>query len=124
MNNKGQSLVLFILIIPILLGMIVLVYDVGNAVVKKNKINNVIEMIVEDSLNEDYEFEKVEKLVQYNLSTNNYSISVSDNEVNIKVEDYVDGIISNVIGFKGFKIVSQYKGYVKDEKNVIEKVRQ
>ena len=123
MNNKGQSLVLFILIIPILLGMIVLVYDVGNAVVKKNKINNVIEMIVEDSLNEDYEFEKVEKLVQYNLSTNNYSISVSDNEVNIKVEDYVDGIISNVIGFKGFKIVSQYKGYVKDEKNVIEKVR-
>ena len=123
MNNKGQSLVLFILIVPILLGMIVLVYDVGNAVVKKNKINNVIEMIVEDSLNEDYEFEKVEKLVQYNLSTNNYSISVSDNEVNIKVEDYVDGIISNVIGFKGFKIVSQYKGYVKDEKNVIEKVR-
>lgn len=123
MNNKGQSLVLFILIIPMLLGVVVLVYDVGNTVVRKNKINNVIEMIVEDSLNENYEFDEVERLVKYNLNTNNYSISVSGDEVNIKVEDYVDGVISDVIGFKGFKIVSQYKGYIKNEKNVIEKVR-
>ena len=41
MNNKGQSLVLFILILPILLGSIVLVIDVGNAIVMKNKINNI-----------------------------------------------------------------------------------
>ena len=41
MNNKGQSLVLFILILPILLGIMVLVIDVGNAIYTKNKINNI-----------------------------------------------------------------------------------
>ena len=42
LNNKGQSLVMFILIIPMLLGMIVLVVDVGNAIYSKNKIRNLL----------------------------------------------------------------------------------
>ena len=40
MNNKGQSLVLFVLIIPILLGITALVIDVGKTISTKNNINN------------------------------------------------------------------------------------
>ena len=42
MNNKGQSLVLFVLLIPIILGIITLVIDVGKSLVEKNSINNKI----------------------------------------------------------------------------------
>ena len=35
LNNKGQSLVMFILIIPILLLIMILVIDLGNIIVTK-----------------------------------------------------------------------------------------
>ena len=38
LNNKGQSLVLFVVIMPIILLMFVLVYDIGNAMYEKNKL--------------------------------------------------------------------------------------
>ena len=35
LNNKGQSLVMFILIIPILLFVLIIVADIGNALIQK-----------------------------------------------------------------------------------------
>lgn len=123
MNNKGQSLVLFILIIPILLGMIVLVVDVGNAIYSKNKINNVIEMVIEYGLEDNYQEEKLEELINYNLKNNNYKVEIKNEVINIKVEDYVNGIISNIINIDGFKIISEYTGYIENNKKVIKKVK-
>ena len=123
MNNKGQSLVLFILTIPILLGILVLVVDVGNALHQKNKINNIIEMVIEYGLENNYQQEKIEELIRYNIKNDNYQIKIEDQIINIKVDDYVDGIISNIINVDGFKIVSEYTGYIENEKKVIEKVK-
>ena len=50
LNNKGQSLVLFILIIPMLIGIAALVIDVGNAYNQKNEMNNAIELVLEYGL--------------------------------------------------------------------------
>ena len=122
MNNKGQSLVLFILILPILLGSIVLVIDVGNAIVMKNKINNIIEMVIEDGLENDYSEEELNNLMDYNLDSD-YVVKLDNNLIEIKVESYSEGIFSNMFSFEGFKIISQYEGYMKDNKKVIEKVK-
>jgi len=123
MNNKGQSLVLFILIIPILLGIVVLVIDAGNAVVEKNKINNVIEMVLEDGLEDGYSEEEINKLIDYNLDSGTYSVDVDNDVINIKVSDYVDGVFSNILDIDGFHIVSEYDGYIENNKKVIEKVK-
>ena len=53
MNNKGQSLVLFVLLMPIILGIIVLVVDVGKSLVEKNSINNKIELVMEYGLEDN-----------------------------------------------------------------------
>jgi len=123
MNNKGQSLVLFILIIPILLGIVVLVIDVGNAIYEKNKINSTIEMIIEYGLEDNYNKEQLEELINYNLNNNNYSVNIDNKVINISVNTYIDGIISNVINIDGFKIISEYNGYIENNKKVIEKVK-
>lgn len=47
LDNKGQSLVMFILLIPIMLGIMALVIDCGNVMVRKNEIGNVIEMVLD-----------------------------------------------------------------------------
>lgn len=123
MNNKGQSLVLFILILPILLGIMVLVIDVGNAIYTKNKINNIIEMVIEYGLENNYEEEKLKKLINYNLKTDNYQVEIKDEIINIKVEAEINGIISNIIDINSFKILSEYKGYMENNKKVIKKVK-
>lgn len=123
MNNKGQSLVLFILIIPILLGIVVLVIDCGNALVTKNKINNVIEMVLEYGLEEDMDEEKLNNLIDYNLGSATYSVSVENDAINVKVSDYVDGVFSNILDIDGFHIVSEYIGYMENNKKVIDKVK-
>ena len=105
MNNKGQSLVLFVLIVPVLLGVIVMVVDVGNTILVKNKINGIIEMIIEDSLENKYNEDTIVKLLDYNLDDINSTVDISGEMINIKASTYVDGVISNVFDFDGFTIV-------------------
>ena len=124
MNNKGQSLVLFILIIPILLGITALVIDVGETILTKNNINNKIEMIIECGLVDKLTIEEVNELAEYNLKDYNYQVNVEDNIIEINVNAYVEGIFSNILEFKGFNIQSEYRGIMNNEKKVIiEKVK-
>ena len=46
-NNKGQSLVMFALIIPIFLLILTLVYDVGNAIYEKDRLSNTNYLTIE-----------------------------------------------------------------------------
>ena len=46
-NNKGQSLVMFVLIIPIFLLILTLVYDVGNAIYEKDRLSNTNYLTIE-----------------------------------------------------------------------------
>ena len=41
LNNKGQSLVLFIVIIPIIIGIMVMVIDIGNVIYEKQELDNI-----------------------------------------------------------------------------------
>ena len=50
-NNKGQSLVMFVLIIPIFLLILTLVYDVGNAIYEKDRLSNTNYLTIEYGLN-------------------------------------------------------------------------
>ena len=123
MNNKGQSLVLFVLLMPIILGLIVLVIDVGKSLVEKNSINNKIELVMEYGLEDNLSIEEINDLLKYNLKTNNYSVTTQDEVINIKVKTYTPGIISNIVNFKGFTIESEYRGFIQNDKKIIEKVK-
>ena len=50
LNNKGQSLVLFVVLLPILLFVIVLVVDVGSIMTSKQDLNNINYMMVDYGL--------------------------------------------------------------------------
>ena len=140
LNNKGQSLVLFVVMVPVLIGIIALVYDLGNAFVKKSEIDSVIEDTLlygidtgseffeydsKDYFNEEIVIWKdnLKELLSYNLKGSS-DISFEDKIIIISASGYVDGIFSNILGIKGFKVESKYKGYLdEDGKEVIEKIK-
>lgn len=52
LNNKGQSIVIFAIILPLLLLFITYVYDVSSVQYEKNRINSIAE-IAKNSVSED-----------------------------------------------------------------------
>ena len=120
MNRKGQSLVLFVLLIPIIIGIMVLIYDVGLSISCKNHMNNVMEMVLDIGLKDNLELSKIEELLNYNLDGYDTKVSYSDDKIIVISSTYVKGVLSKVFGFDGFSIKSKYIGYKRDNKVYIE----
>ena len=70
-NNKGQALVEFVILIPVLMLLILSIFDLGNVILKKYKLENELDTIINYYNNND------EQLM------NSYA---SMNEINIKKE--------------------------------------
>ncbi len=121
LNRKGQSLVLFILLLPIMLGIMALVIDVGNAMVTKNSTDNTIEMVLDLALDKDMEQDKIEELLSYNLEDNQNIVTINDDEIMINSKTNVKGIFSKMFGFSGFQIESEYTGKLENHKKNISK---
>ena len=54
MNNRGQSLIAFVLIIPIIIFLIFMVYDIGRMVLLKEELDNINYLTI------DYGLEQIE----------------------------------------------------------------
>ena len=121
LNNHGQSLVMFILMIPILVGVMILVIDIGNTIVYKSHTDGVIEMVLDLALDKKIDENQVRDLLNENIGDNRNIITISDNKVDIESTGYVKGIFSNLFGFRGFYIKSSYVGVKENNKNVISK---
>lgn len=138
LNNKGQSLVLFIIFIPILLGIMVLVIDLGNAISKKSEIDNVLELVIDYGLEKGEAFLEYEEpeylnedlinwkdelnlLLNYNLNNIDREIVINNKKLIISSDYYIEGIFSNILNIKGFKIESEYIGYIENNEKIIKK---
>lgn len=89
LNNKGQSLVMFIILLPILLLILTLVYDVGNAIYEKDRLSNTNYMVV------DYALDNIDSIDEDDLNTlilendnnlDDISIMIIDNSVDISLK--------------------------------------
>ena len=125
MNNKGQTLILFVIMIPILILLLAFVVDTGLILTEHTKLNSTIKSVLkttyETRLDGNYH-EKVNNLIQKNnLPTENLQIEVSENSIKIKNEYAKESIFGKIIGIKEYKIKSVLK--IKNENNtlVIEK---
>ena len=113
LNNKGQSLVMFILIIPIFLLIMTLVYDVGNAIYEKNKLSNVSYMTIQ------YGLDNIESIDENEL----ISVLIENGEIEIKLTKDVKGIIGKMFNFDLITVVSEYHGEIINGKKVIERIK-
>jgi len=125
LNNKGQSLVMFIIIIPIFLLIITLVYDVGIAIYEKNRMANTNYMVIDYGLDniDNISEGKLIDLIQKNINGLNYiSILIQGNEIEIILSKDIKGIVGNMFGFDLITANSQYKGTIINGKKKIERI--
>lgn len=126
LNNKGQSLVMFIIIFPIFLFIITLIYDVGNAIYEKNSLSNINYIVVEyallniDTIREE---DIVDLINENDNDVNDISIMIINNSVDITLEKDIKGVFGKIFDFNLTSVRSEYKGEMIDNKTKIERVK-
>ena len=124
LNNKGQSLVMFIIIIPIFLLIVTLVYDVGTAIYEKNRLVNTNYMVIDyglDNIDNISEWELID-LIQRNIDNLNYvSVLIENNQIEIILSKDIRGIVGRMFGFDLITAKSQYKGAIINGEKKIER---
>lgn len=127
LNNKGQTLVLFVVLLPILLFVIVLVVDIGSIMTSKQDLSNINYMMVDYGLDNIGKYNLENEIKNYILLNNNdldeIEVRVVEYEVYIYMKKYEKSLIAHIFNIKGFEIVSEYKGTIINDKKSIERIK-
>lgn len=115
MNNKGQVLVIFIIILPILLLILGMVVDLGLISIEKRKISNNAYDAVENYLEYNDE-QKVKKILETNLDDIEIIFTNEEEYIEITVTKHHKGLYSVI--FKDEIINIKYRG-IKETKEII-----
>ena len=86
MDNKGQSLILFVIILPIIAMFFVLLIDVTSYEMNDHHIKNAITdnlKIILDS--EEKDNEKITNVIKQNIEDGNVEVIINDNNIEINV---------------------------------------
>lgn len=92
-GSKGQTLVIFVVLIPIILLILGFVVDYGMLAIEKRKIDNNVYSAMKDIVENNVTLEDTEKLLKQNLTDSQISVSGNDIFVKISATKTYDGIL-------------------------------
>lgn len=122
MNNKGQALVIFVLVLPLIILIIAGVMEMGKLSLTKNEYENSIIDTINyglDNLDKENVKEKMMTLLDKNISGTK-NVEISDGVIKVHVTSNLDGMFSKL--FKSqYDINLTYKGSITDGKKKIVK---
>lgn len=120
MNKKGQTLILFVILIPILVTITAVVVDVGTLEFTYQKLKGIVDESIKEYYMKDGK-NSMENTLKYNdLSKELYEISESDNEVNVYLTYEMDSIFGRLINIPSYEIIVNRKGKVEMDQIIIE----
>lgn len=126
MNNKGQTLVIFVILIPLLIVLLALVIDIGLIQSEKTKLNNSLKVIIKNSFNNQEELSNIEnrfnELIKENkLNYEKIEVNYLNNRLSIKLIKSISSLFGKAIGINNYDIEIQLTGYKENDKLIIEK---
>ncbi len=120
MNKKGQTLVLFVILIPIVLGLSALVIDVGYIVKEEVKLKEVSKSIIRDVFDKGNEEEIREMFLENDMTVDNLEIFYDTDRIRIKNEEEIDSIFGKIIGIDSYQIKVDITGFKENDKVIFE----
>ena len=122
MTNKGQSLVVFVLLLPIIFILITIVWELGNLSIIQSKYENEIKDIITYGLKHQDDpniNQKLNELLDSNLDGTKV-VTNENNTIKINVKNEYNSIYKAIFKEK-FNIDITYTGYIENEKIIIKK---
>lgn len=126
LNNRGQSLVIFVVMIPIFMLVLILIYDIGNLSFEKKELDSINKLVIDygiDNINNLDVVNEMYSLASNNNSEVNYNIRFVDQEFYVSSKYYVKGVFTKIINIDGYLIKSSYKGYLDGNRHVVKRIK-
>ena len=126
LSNKGQTLVLFVVLLPVFLLMAAVIVDLTMARSNKIKLDNITKEVVRYGVKHinNNPYDDMVKLIYKNddgIDRYEIEIDLENKKVNVKIEKNSSGIFSRVIGKERYKEKSNYVGYMDNNRIIIKK---
>jgi len=111
-NKRGQTLILFIILIPLIIMLVAFVIDVGLIVSENNRLREVTKNIIEEVIKND-NTEIVKKVYEKNdVDTKNLEVIYEENKIRIKNKIDVYSIFGGIIGISKYSVKIDMTGEV------------
>ena len=122
MNKKGQTLVVFILLIPLFLLVAAFIVDKGYMVYKNIEMKNVTKDIIRIHLNKkELKDEEIIDIYKKNdIPTTKLNINIKEDKITISNTYYVDSIFGKIVNLSNYEVSCKVTGFLKDNKVVFE----
>ena len=106
LNNKGQSLAIFVIFVPVFIMIGTFVVDVSFAKYNERRLDNMVDLIYQNDSDID----------SYEININNET-----KEISVTLSKSTKGFFGSIVGKEIYNEKSSLKGYIKDDKKIIEK---
>lgn len=108
MNNKGQVLIFFILIIPLLLIGVAYITDNIYIAYHTNQLNQINSLVIKDTEIQNLNTETVEEYIKKNDSTIEVEfVFVSSEKIEIILKKEIKSLFGSIIGKKSYTLTSK-----------------
>ena len=109
MNNRGQTLIIFVILIPVVVVMLALVVDIGYMNIEKIKYQGIVELAMKEGM-EKQSVEALEKSLELNeIEKSEYQVSYQ-NDVEVLFDKKVSSIFGRIIAIEDYEIKLYLKG--------------
>jgi hypothetical protein len=125
-NNKGQTLVVFVIILPLIVLLLTIIINEGSLYIQKRTMENTIKEAILyrfDFEGSDEEvLQKIERYLYKNIDNIEYlNIDIDDGYIKINIESSIEKELPSFIFQNQLTIKFTYIGYINNEKIIIEK---
>ena len=126
LDNKGQSLVIFIVFIPLIIIMGTFIVDLGFAKYNEMKLNNINKMVIKYGLkhiDEDPYTSMVDLIYKNDSDIDNYTVTINPDEkiIKVSIDKATKGFFGTIIKKDIYVEKSTYIGKIIEDKIIIEK---
>lgn len=126
LDNKGQALVIFVMLIPLFIMIGTFIIDIGFAKYNERKLNSISKEVITYGMKHisDDPRSEMENLIKKNDDEITYyeiDVDTDNNKIKLIINKDSKGIFGKIIGKELYKIRCSYVGFIKDENIVIEK---
>lgn len=110
MNKKGQVLILFVLIIPVLVLLSAYIVDNVYIAYNKNRLNQINELVIEDASKGILEIDDISEYVNKNDKDIDVKfVYLGDDEVEIILKKDIKSLFGRIIGQDNYSLTSDKK---------------
>jgi len=119
MNKHGQTLILFVILIPVILILLAVIVDTGYVYSKKVHVKEVTKQVIKECIDKDDE-EIKDLFLKNKIDIHHLKIIRKEEKVEIQNSLTVESIFGSIIGIKKYDIKIDIIGYQQNGKVLFE----